>query len=49
MVDKYRLNDATGDVYEYDNNQKAYVFCGNLNNKSLAEFIIDKEESELLK
>jgi hypothetical protein len=27
-MDKYRFDDAYGKVYEYDETQRAYIFCG---------------------
>lgn len=40
-VDKFRYNDATGELYEYHDEQRDYVFCGHVNVKNKLEFIND--------
>lgn len=43
---KYRFDHAYGKVYKYSIEDKCYVFCGNLLNRSESQFIKDFEEEE---
>lgn len=40
-MDKYRFEN--GSVYEYDKEQRAYVFIGKLNGRTRKQFIDDYE------
>ena len=45
MTEKYRFDQQTGTLYEFDYNQNAYVFVANANGKTESETIADYEES----
>ena len=47
-AETYRFNRQTGEVYIYDEGQRAYVFCGTLNGRTEAEFIRDRENRALI-
>ena len=44
--EKFRFDHASGAVYEYSRENKCYIFCGNLLNRSESQFIKDFEEQE---
>jgi hypothetical protein len=39
-MNKYRVE--SGSVYEYSAENRAYVFCGKLNGRTLKQFIADR-------
>lgn len=45
-MEKYRINEATGECYKWSEKADAYVFCGNLNNRTKKQFIRDQENRE---
>ena len=44
--EKFRFDHASEAVYEYSKENKCYIFCGNLLNRSESQFIKDFEEQE---
>tara|TARA_B100001094_G_scaffold219408_1_gene213512 strand:+ start:2251 stop:2484 length:234 start_codon:yes stop_codon:yes gene_type:complete len=44
--EKFRFDHASGSVYEYSKENKCYIFCGNLLNRSESRFIKDFKEQE---
>jgi len=44
--EKFRFDHASGSVYEYSKENKCYIFCGNLMNRSESKFIKDFEEQQ---
>ena len=47
-VETYRVNTQTGEVYQYNETERAYFFCGTLNGRTEQQFINDIEKRELL-
>jgi len=45
-TETYRFNRQTGEVYIYDEGQRAYLFCGCLNGRSPAQFVAEVEKEE---
>ena len=44
-MNEYRINESTGEVYEWSDSAEAYIFIGNLNGRTERQFIEDMQES----
>ena len=42
---RYRVNNASGDVYEYDRKEGKYLAIGCLNGRATEQFFRDREEN----
>jgi len=47
-AETYRVDHQTGEVYRYNETEKAYLFIGSLNGRTETQFISDIEERESL-
>ncbi len=45
-MEQFKVNDATGEVYEFSAEADAYVFIGNLNGRTEKEFFEEREARE---